>query len=309
MHPPLISVVIPVRNRPDQIADAIQSALAQSCPHLEVIVVDDGSDDGVTPTRIAELAAASDPRRPVRAVFLSGWSGSPAARNAGAAPARGSCLAFLDSDDRWTPDFLSAGWQALSQAGTDHGAAVAAREIRDAAGKTRRLVPVIHADDLSQKLPYENVVGATSAVLMRRDTFEQIGGFDTTLPACQDWDLWIRLAAITRFAAIPSARLIYDGSPSGRITTNARRRLAGHLAIWRRHLRPRRPSPAQRAAFAATIGDILMEMARPRSARRLFLGAFRARPNPRTAVQTLLSMLGSPALYRRVRGLAGRRLA
>lgn len=94
---PLVSAVIPTRNRPELLACAVRSALRQSWTSLEVIVVVDGPDDST----VASLNRFSDPR--LRVVFLPAARGGSAARNAGVRAARGEWVAFLDDDDEWLP--------------------------------------------------------------------------------------------------------------------------------------------------------------------------------------------------------------
>ena len=98
--PPAVSVMIPVHNRRDPIARAVDSVLAQTFRDFELIVVDDGSDDGT-----GEVLAAYGDRL---TVIRQERAGVSAARNRGVAASRGPLLAFLDSDDWWLPEKLAA---------------------------------------------------------------------------------------------------------------------------------------------------------------------------------------------------------
>ncbi|MCB1064305.1 MAG: glycosyltransferase family 2 protein [Verrucomicrobiae bacterium] len=104
----MISVVIPTYNRASLVSDAIESALAQTHPLVEIVVVDDGSTDGT-------LAVLS--RYPNVKILHQRNQGQGAARQAGLALATGSFLATLDSDDIWLPDFLSDSLEALRKSG------------------------------------------------------------------------------------------------------------------------------------------------------------------------------------------------
>ena len=103
---PLISVIIPVYNGERYLAEAIESALAQTYRPVEIIVVDDGSTDGTA--RVAERF--SPPAR----LFFQTKSGVGPARNRGVSKARGSFLSFLDADDLWPPDRLSCQMAAFN---------------------------------------------------------------------------------------------------------------------------------------------------------------------------------------------------
>lgn len=116
-QPQLVSVIIPTYNRAAVVADAVRSALAQSWPHCEVIVVNDGSTDS-TREVLAELSGIT--------VIEQSNQGVAAARNAGLLAARGEFIANLDSDDVWYPDFLSTLLTAMRR--HDCPVGIAARE-------------------------------------------------------------------------------------------------------------------------------------------------------------------------------------
>lgn len=184
----LVSVIIPAHNAAPFIGDTVSSALKQSWPDIEVIVVNDGSTDGTA----AVLASFGDRIR----VIDQRQSGVAVARNRGAAVARGSWLAFLDADDLWLPHKLEA---QLGSAGADTHLIYSDRiNIGDRAG-----LPEIQGDlqylydgSVFADLLLGNVI-TTSSVVMRRSTFEAFGGFseDPGLPPAEDWDLWLRVAA------------------------------------------------------------------------------------------------------------------
>src|SRR5947208_14683463 len=99
---PLVSILTPAYNSAAYIGETIASVLAQTFPHFEMIVADDGSTDGTAD--IVRRAAERDPR----IVMVTSPHGGPAAaRNAAIAVARGRFLALLDSDDVWAPEYLS----------------------------------------------------------------------------------------------------------------------------------------------------------------------------------------------------------
>ena len=190
MTVPAVSVVIPTRNRAGLLGAAIRSALAQSFADLEVLVVDDASDDE-TPEVIA--AATADPR--VRAHRLPHRSGGAAARNFGIARARGEYVAFLDDDDEWLPEKLARQLELFAQGSPRLGVVYSSYLVVER--ETGRVVGRKVADqrgDLSRVLPVRNVVGGTSSVVVRRSCFDRVGRFDETLPSFQDYDLWIRFS-------------------------------------------------------------------------------------------------------------------
>lgn len=210
-----ISVVIPTWNRAERLMGAVRSVLEQTVSPLELIVVDDGSTDD-TVTRLTEIG---DPRLRVLEIEHAGVS---VARNRGARAASGGWLAFLDSDDRWQPEKL-------------------ARQVEEAKGSDLPLAhpPLIHCDEIwirrgvrvNPKRYHRKRGGriyrhclprcciSPSAALLRRDVFEALGGFDESLPACEDYDLWLRLCARHDVAYVDEPLVIKHGGHDDQLSS------------------------------------------------------------------------------------------
>jgi glycosyltransferase involved in cell wall biosynthesis len=182
-----VSVIVPTRNRSALMATTLRSVLRQQGVDFEVIVVDDGSTDD-TP---AVLAALADER--IRVVRHDRPSGVATARNDGAAHAHGEWLAFLDDDDLWAPDKLVAQLRAACSKGTDW--AYSGAVVIDSHCRVLRVQRPLPPDDVvAALLHYDAIPGGGSNVILRRDTWQQIGPFDTRLRNTEDWEMWIRLA-------------------------------------------------------------------------------------------------------------------
>lgn len=180
----VVSAIIPSHNRAGLVLRAVASALAQTHAAMEVIVVDDGSGDD-TP---AVLAAVADPR--LRVIRRERAGGVSAARNAGIAAARGAYVALLDSDDEWLPEktvrqlaFMGERGHLVSQT----------QEIWMRGG--RRVNPgQVHRkpDGHFFEAALRSCLVSPSTTMFAREFFEDVGLFDETLPACEDYDLWLR---------------------------------------------------------------------------------------------------------------------
>lgn len=181
---PLVSVIIPTHNRRALVCGAVASALAQRDVAAEVIVVDDGSTDGTAAALAVFGGRIRYQRQPPRGVS--------AARNAGARLAAGVWLAFLDSDDLWRPDKLAR--QLAYHARTPALRASQTGEIWIRNGV--RVNPCRHHRKPDGDIFASSVarcVVSPSAVLLQRELFASLGGFDEGLPVCEDYELWLRL--------------------------------------------------------------------------------------------------------------------
>jgi glycosyltransferase involved in cell wall biosynthesis len=184
---PLVSVIIPTYNRAAVIGRAIQSVLIQSFTDYELIVVDDGSTD-----ETGSLSIITDNKKQVRFIRLDQNYGVSKARNTGVSESSGSLIAFLDSDDEWKKEKLKE--QVAWLRDNDDFKIVQSREIWIRSGK-RVNPPATHekrgGDIFRESL--ERCMITPSSVLMEKSLFRAMGGFNESLPACEDYDLWLRI--------------------------------------------------------------------------------------------------------------------
>lgn len=180
-----VSVVIPSRNRWPLLRHAVTCALDQRHVEHEVIVVLDGSTD----ESAAQLAAMSERRLSI--ISYDSQGGIARTRNAGIAAARGHWIAFLDDDDRWSPNKLR---HAL-RAGADHNWVYGGALFVDDALRVVAVAAAPPPETLLGALLVRNLIPAGSSnVVVRRELLQVIGGFDERLVHLADWDAWIRLA-------------------------------------------------------------------------------------------------------------------
>jgi glycosyltransferase involved in cell wall biosynthesis len=183
---PDVSVIIPTYNRCMMLLEAIDSVLAQSFELFELIVIDDGSTDG-TAEDLARLAKTN--RIQIERID---HGGPAAARNRGVEMARAPLIAFLDSDDLWSPAKLE---RQLAFMRANPGCAVSqTNEIWIRNGRRvnpglrhRKRAGDIFIDSLSTCLI------SVSATMMCTDLFRSLGGFDEIMAAAEDYDLWLRI--------------------------------------------------------------------------------------------------------------------
>lgn len=210
---PRVSVVIPTYNRAAYISEAIESALNQTAPDLEIVVVDDGSTDNT-----AEIVGSYGHR--VRYVRQANQERA-AARNTGIINASGQHIALLDSDDVWLPNHIAACGEALRRhprAGVAYSRAVL---VDEAGGLLTPMPAAMPSGDLLHRILSSCEIGATSSsTLIRREVFESVGLFDEVreLSGSEDWVMWARIATRYEFVAVPeiTAKLrVHDGNTRG----------------------------------------------------------------------------------------------
>ena len=182
---PLVSVVIPTYNRGWTVAEAIDSVLAQTYTPVELIVVDDGSTDDTAAILQSYGSRIQWLRQTNRGVS--------AARNTGAARAKGALIAFLDSDDLWLPEKVEVQVRYFEQNPQSLICQTAELWIRrgvrvNPKERHRKAAGMIFERSLKLCLV------SPSAVMMRRELMTEMGGFDESLPACEDYDLWLRVS-------------------------------------------------------------------------------------------------------------------
>jgi hypothetical protein len=186
---PLVSAVIPTYNRADMVEAAVRSALNQTYDALEVLVVDDGSSDDT----VARLAAFGEP---VRVIRHDTNRGAAAARNTGIAEARGEYVALLDSDDLWEPDKTARQLDFMR----DRRLVMCCTGFRSvyAPGSAPLTKPRPYGELLAlEDLLWGVYVAPGSTLIARRQRLLELGGYDTTLPRLEDWDLLLRAVMVT----------------------------------------------------------------------------------------------------------------
>jgi len=224
-----VSVVIPVFNRPAAVCRAIESVLAQTCQDFEIIVVDDGSTD-TTPAAVAGFA---DSR--ITLVRHERKRGGSAARNTGIRTGSAPYVAFLDSDDEWMPTKLEQQLVLFERSSQQLGLVYGGAERVFADGSVSRTIPQRRLD-LTRALLTENVVGETSVGMVLRSALEETGGFDETLPALQEMDLWLRICERFQADFVPEVLVrVAKGNDSGRISASIVATTRGRELFRRKH--------------------------------------------------------------------------
>jgi glycosyltransferase involved in cell wall biosynthesis len=198
-----IDVVIPAYNAGAFITQTLQSLLLQDMPINSVIVVNDGSIDDTQ----AKVYAFQEQNPQLKIVLIhQDNAGLSTARNAGIRQSKADYIALLDADDLWHPRKLSCQIALFQKSQNPQlGVVYCAYELIDATGtllptKAQTLItPKLRGNVYRPLLRGNFISGSGSSVLIARTVFEQVGLFDQQLKACEDWDMWLRIAQHYQF--------------------------------------------------------------------------------------------------------------
>jgi glycosyltransferase involved in cell wall biosynthesis len=191
---PRVSVVLTTHNGASRgyLVEAIESVINQSYENYELLIVDDGSRDH---TRKQCSPFLDNPK--VKYLHQEN-RGLARARNSGIKAACGEFICFLDDDDVWKPEKLQKQVDLIETrlSGTDNwGLIFTWLELIDAQGTVISFWGKREGGSIYEKLVFENIIGAPSSVLVRREVLEDVGLFDESLiSSCEDWDLWLRIS-------------------------------------------------------------------------------------------------------------------
>lgn len=236
MTDPLLSVIVPTYNCEAFIGDALDSILSQGHAQMEIVIADDGSTDGT-------LAVVERFGSRVR-VFRQANRGPAAARNLAVRESRGDYLAFLDGDDLWLPDKLSAQMaylRANPQTKVVYGNWLVWNTQADGRYHAEDLVvpadddPTLIEDENSgwvyPKLLLDSIIHIIAAVI-HRSVYERVDGFDESLRTGSDWDFWLRVAQHFPAVKLQKTVAVYRQNPTS-VTYAIRRENNGYLLLKR----------------------------------------------------------------------------
>ena len=210
----LVTVVMPCYNAAPFVEQAVISVVNQTHPAVELVVVDDGSTDNS-----AEIVSRLATAYPGRIELLrQNQNGPYVARNHGLAHASGEFVAFLDADDWWREDFLEKLHTALRE---NCNAALAYCGWQNTGVEGGRGEPYV-PPDYENEDKAERFLRAASpwpihAALVRRRAVDEAGGFQTYLPTCMDYDLWLRVGITHPIVLVPEVMAFYRHHQKGQI--------------------------------------------------------------------------------------------
>jgi len=275
---PLVSILIPAFQAAPFIRRALESVRVQTHTEWEILVIEDGSDDG-TASIVEEFAASV--AQSVRYENNGANLGVSTSRNRAMALATGEWIAFLDADDWWTPEHLAAGLATL-EAGADFCCSGFYLYDEPSQKVTGTLIPEpsLFENPLAS-LFKSNFIQTSSLVIVRREIVRKYGGFDTDLKVGEDCDYWMGLLSLGyRLACTEKVTCYYTKHAASAMSKSLM--VAEHgVRFCRKHLKSDfLPEPLRKSGYAQSlwIHGRLIQRQNPRMALSLFLEAWQMRP-------------------------------
>lgn len=256
-----ISIIIPAYNAEKYILNSIDSILKQKQKHLEIIVVDDGSEDD-TKGRLAPLIH----KGAIKYLYKNN-GGAASARNYGLKNAHGNFIGFLDADDTYLPGMISECLSALINENLDLVSVdnyMVYYKNDTEVGRTVQSYEWIEkpAAELFCLFLSIGAIGGVHKAFFRKNVFDKVGCFDTSLPVYEDLDLWVRIAKNgLKWGHIRKPLVEYNhrGSGTSLFTTSQKRNMDCRLRILRRY----KPEAIQRfPEMKSVYGLILWDIGR-----------------------------------------------
>jgi glycosyltransferase involved in cell wall biosynthesis len=201
---PLVTAVLPTYNRPKRLERAAESVLGQTYGPLELLIIDDASDEFYAKDIISDL---NDYSTHIRVFRHEENQGASAARNTGIDEAKGKYVAFLDDDDEWLPEKTEKQVRELETSNSD----IAYCWVRrlDSNAKQRAVHSPTNSGDITERLLKSNVTGTTSTVIVSTELCQSMNGFDEDFPRWNDWDFSLRTSERTTFTVVQDI-LVYQ---------------------------------------------------------------------------------------------------
>lgn len=278
---PLVSVIVPTRDRPALLAEALASLRAQTFADFECVVVDDAS--------AGEVSLPPDAR--FRLVRRAERGGAAAARNTGIERSRGRYVTFLDDDDCFVPARLALGLDAARRAPV--GLCLWAQLDRPEVP----VAPLLLEGDVSETLFEHPVQPLLGACLVAR---QELPRFDETFPVAEDKEWWLRLCQGRRVATLPRVGLLHRRGRRERLSNDAAQRLRARVRLLEEHGDYFAARPRAAAFQWLRAGVLARQQGDDALARRALSASLRARPSLAAALQMAWSQpVLAPALRRR----------
>lgn len=258
-----VSVIIPNYKRVDQLRGAVNSVLSQTLHPREIIIIDDCSPMNLF-SEIEQFTQTSGLRTNIILLRNSRNRGANYSRNLGIQVAKGKYLAFLDSDDLWLPQKLEIQLSQIQK--TSSNLPIFSATGRYRVDHTGMIIAKQFGGQIinSSKIRSSNFIGTLSSIMVDTQAARDIGGFDTNLSACQDWDFFIRISEIGKYIGVSNTLCVYVDHQGSRITLNHRKRVLAHIKIYKKYFKNLKSKEINKHSVYRSIAEDLQPLNKDR---------------------------------------------
>lgn len=291
----LVSVVIPTHFRSDRLKKAIESVRNQTWTNLEIIIVSDGYD--LATEHLVHEVKQQDER--VKFFSYKQSHGGNHARNLGIENSTGQYIAFLDDDDVWYPSKIELQLK-LFQKNTKIGLVGCGIQVINKTINKKYTTVFEYKGNQSKKILFQNIIGSTSCVMLKREVLEECGYFDEKMPARQDYDLWIRICQKYEIDCVRSVQLdyyVYENTGKGQqVSKSLDKYIQAHQILMDKykdlyqHLTPKEYSQLI-VCRCNSIAIRAHEVGNSVESRKYAYKAFRENPNVKSLFYCLFSWI------------------
>ena len=258
----MVSVVITTYKRPPEAVEkAVQSVLCQTYQDFEILIV----DDNVNNSKESELIkAAFSQREKITYIKQDGNKGACAARNLGIKNAKGEFVAFLDDDDTWEPDKLNMQLDRFKTADEKVAMVYCLGDVVDISTEpptvSEYYTTNLYKDEITfhDQLKYD-YIGSTSQALIKREALVMLGGFDESLPARQDYEMWLRISKNYKVYGVNKVLFHYIQHGMGQITGSPQKAWTGYKLVYKKYYEDYKKDPDAHVGMLQRIVETLKD--------------------------------------------------
>lgn len=265
-----VSVIIPNYNRVTKLMRCLESIANQTLAVHEVIIVDDCSDIDIF-LQIENKINLYKHKLNIHLYRNKKRNGANFARNIGIEKAQGNFIAFIDSDDAWLPTKNEVQIKEILKTKSSKPILSSTGRYRVSEGGDIICAQFSKKKFNQKSVRESNFIGTLSSVIVEKYVAKQIGGFDETLRACQDWDFYIRLSEYVEYVGISEPLCIYFDHGENRITHSSRSRMQGHLKIYKKHLKKSDCKKVNISKFLKNIAEIFQQSGSDARAKKYYM--------------------------------------
>ncbi|WP_050033757.1 glycosyltransferase family 2 protein [Halorubrum halophilum] len=308
----LVSVVLPTYGRPEFLVDAVESVDSQSYGPIEIVVVDDHSPDPIEP-RLEDVSVGEN--RTLRCIRHEENRGASAARSTGIEASEGEFIAFLDDDDYWLPSKVERQVKAFERAGSDVGVVYTGQQFVVDGEVTSVSRPTLEGD-VTKDILCGATMSTFSAIMVRSEVYETVGGPDERFPCWQDREWLLRLSTEYDFAVVSESVVVRRSTDHEQISDDFETKRDTAYPLFLETFRPLAATYGQKyerrlvASQSLELGKSAVRHGYARDARKYLLRSIRYHPTEVSAYLYFIVALGGKstieparAVYRSVNQL------